>query len=55
MATLEELYFIISWACRISFVSISSWDDEKCKSFCHSVAVTKMHLFSDDEINLELP
>ena len=55
MATLEELSFNIPWACRISFVSASSWDDKRCKSSWLSVAVTKMHLIVDDKIILELP
>ena len=55
MATLEEPSFNILWTWRISFVSASSWDDERCKSSCRSVAVIKINLFSDDEIISELP
>ena len=54
MATLEELSFNISWACRTSFVSASSWDDKTCKSSWRSVAVTKTHLIVDDKMILEL-
>ena len=31
MDTLEELSFNFSWACAISLVSGSSWDDSRCK------------------------
>ena len=55
MATLEEPSFNVLWTWRISFVSASSWDDERCKSSCRSVAVIKINLFSDDEIISELP
>ena len=33
MATLEEPSFNTLLARRISFVSASSWDDERCKKF----------------------
>ena len=55
IAVLQESYFNILWTWRTSFFSASSWDDERCKSLCRSVAVTKMHLLSDDKINSELP
>ena len=54
MATLEEPFFSISWACRISFASAYSWDYNRCKSSCRWVPVTQMHLFSDDKIISEL-
>ena len=50
MDPLEVLSFNISWACTISFVWGSSWDDSRCKSSCQSVAFPKMHLFLDDKI-----
>ena len=55
IAVLQESYFNILWTWRTSFVSASSWDDERCKSLYRSVAVTEMHLLSDDKINSELP
>ena len=55
MDTLQELFFNISRACAISFVSGFSSDDERRKSICHSVAVTKIHLFSDNKIIWKLP
>ena len=55
MDPLEVLSFNISWACTISFVWGSSWDDSRCKSSCQSVAFPKMHLFLDDKIISEIP
>ena len=51
MDPLEELSFNISWPVR--FVSGSSWDDEICKSSCHSVSFTQMHFFFSD--NKKIP
>ena len=50
MVTLEEPSFNVLRAWRISFASAFSWDVEICKSSCRSVAVTKIHLFSGDNI-----
>ena len=55
MATLDKPSFTILWAWRINFVSAFSLDEEICKSSCRSVAVTKIHLFSDNKIISELP
>ena len=55
MATLEEPSFNTLLAWRISFVSASSWDDDRCKRSCRSAAVIKVNSFSDDKIISELP
>ena len=55
MDTLEELSFNFSWACAISLVSGSSWDDSRCRRSYRSVTFTKMHLFSDDKRISKLP
>ena len=50
-------YFVITflqYLFRISFATTSFWDDERCKTSCRSVAITKMHLLSDDKIISEL-